>query len=231
MILRPWGRRPRWTSVVGSDAGGTSPSVTRPTADLQLRFSTGSSRIRENSDSGLVAVPRETTPNSHEFDDAQPQRPRTDPAILPVLLSEEIPQRMKESTDSRPGFIHRRHANALRPASRHRTFPCPKLACPLHFCFSDLAASPRTADDARTQSKWHGVARSYCRFRNAYPIRSNTTSGKLVGLILGGMLGQTFLVGLKWMSHRFGRMTDDELLAELHDANAGAGRDDISVFR
>jgi hypothetical protein len=41
-----------------------------------------------------------------------------------------------------------------------------------------------------------------------------------VGLILGGMIGQLpLMIGLKWMSRRFDRMTDDELLAELHDTN------------
>ena len=41
-----------------------------------------------------------------------------------------------------------------------------------------------------------------------------------VGLIIGGMLGQLPLVfGLKWMSRRFDRMTDDDLLSELHDAD------------
>jgi hypothetical protein len=51
----------------------------------KLRFSTGSSRIRENSDSGLVAVPRETRPNSHEFGYAQLQRPWLCLRILGLL--------------------------------------------------------------------------------------------------------------------------------------------------
>jgi RNA-directed DNA polymerase len=59
----------------------------------KLRFSTGSSRIRENSDSGLLAVPRETPPNSHESGYAQLQSsvawmpgasPRFGPRGLPI---------------------------------------------------------------------------------------------------------------------------------------------------
>jgi hypothetical protein len=44
---------------------------------LKSRFSTGSSRIRENSDSGLVGVPHETPTNSHEFGYTQLQRPQS----------------------------------------------------------------------------------------------------------------------------------------------------------
>jgi len=45
-------------------------------------------------------------------------------------------------------------------------------------------------------------------------------TGIPVGLLLGALLGQLPLwIRLKWISRRFDRMTDDELLAELHDAN------------
>ncbi len=44
--------------------------------------------------------------------------------------------------------------------------------------------------------------------------------GVPVGLILGGLLGQIpLVVGLNWISRRFDRLTNDELLAQLHDAN------------
>jgi hypothetical protein len=45
-----------------------------------------------------------------------------------------------------------------------------------------------------------------------------TLLGVPVGLVVGGMLGQLpLIVLLKSMSRRFEKMTNDELLAELHD--------------
>jgi len=42
--------------------------------------------------------------------------------------------------------------------------------------------------------------------------------GVPLGFMLGSMIGQLpLIVGLKWMSRRFDRMTDEQLIDELHD--------------
>ena len=49
---------------------------------------------------------------------------------------------------------------------------------------------------------------------------SGCVAGATAGLFFGAVVGQLPLtLALYWMSRRFRRMTDDELLAELHDAN------------
>jgi (4-(4-[2-(gamma-L-glutamylamino)ethyl]phenoxymethyl)furan-2-yl)methanamine synthase len=60
---------------IGSTTCDLIPLLDGRPAAVNLRFPTGSSRIRENSDSGFVAVPRETPTNSHEFGYAQLQSP------------------------------------------------------------------------------------------------------------------------------------------------------------
>lgn len=44
--------------------------------------------------------------------------------------------------------------------------------------------------------------------------------GTAFGLLLGGMLGHLpLLIGLKWLSRRLDRLTNEELLAELHEGD------------
>jgi hypothetical protein len=74
-----WTQRPPEISPPASGGSPTDPAGSaqpRPES-LKLRVSTASSRIRENSGSGLGAGPCETPPNSHEFGDAQVQRPES----------------------------------------------------------------------------------------------------------------------------------------------------------